>query len=121
MHGLHVGKWLQQGIKHSAFSAQLVRLAQVGHRLSPQDARVSRIHLQLTGEQLEHGRFARAVGAEQGKPITWPDEQRSAGQNLGARIAEMCVGELGEAQPLAFMNSRMWSARAWHPSTGMPL
>jgi hypothetical protein len=33
----------------------------------------------------------------------------------------MCVGELGETQPLAFMNSRMWSARAWQPSTGMPL
>ncbi len=121
VHGLHMGEWLEQGIEHRAFSAQLVRLAEVGHGLSSQDTGVSRVHLQLAREQFEHGGFSRAVGAEQSKPVAWPDEQRGAGQDLGARIAEMCVGELGEAQPLAFMNSRMWSARAWHPSTGMPL
>ncbi len=119
--GLHIGEGLQQGVEHAAFSPELVRLAEVGHGLSTQDAHVSRVRLQLAREQLEYGGLARAVGAEQGKPIAWPDEQRGAGQDLGARIAEMCVGELGEAQPLAFMNSRMWSARAWHPSTGMPL
>ena len=79
VHGLHMGEWLQQGVEHGAFSAELVRLAEVGHGLAAQDAGVSRVHLQLAGKQLEHGGLARAVGAEQSKPVAWPDEQRGAG------------------------------------------
>jgi hypothetical protein len=82
-------------------------LLEIRDRLAPEDAYVTAVGLKLTRQQLEDGGFAGAVGPEQSQSIPWPDEQRSAGQDLGARIAEMCVGELGETQPLAFMNSRM--------------